>query len=297
MMNDRRDLPRPFQGADDVVEAAVQGAEIPGAVLHVRRDGRVVHHCAFGRRQFDQGVPVTPDDLFPVASLTKPVVAVGVLQLCEAGAVALDAPLATYRPEFATATVLVQYDLASGDVLTRPGRRSLTVRHLLTHTAGIHDGFVSTGPVMGTLYGRAGVVYDSRLLLEEKIERLGPLPLAHDPGEAWTYGLSSDVAGRLIEVVSAMPLDQHLAATVFGPLGMESTYFFVPHDVRPRTVGRHVRSSGSIVLIPPIRTRATRCGISAAEAVFTLRPPTTAALSRPCSTGAIQSCPQQASRP
>jgi CubicO group peptidase (beta-lactamase class C family) len=240
-----------FQRPDDVVEAAVQRAEIPGAVLHVRQGGRVVHHRAFGRRHSDQDASITPEDLFPVASLTKPVVAVGVLQLCEVGRIALDAPLATYLPGFANATVLVQYDVASGDLVTRPARRQPTVRHLLTHTAGIHDGFVSTDPVMGTLYERAGVVYDSRLLLEEKIKRLAPLPLTHDPGEAWTYGLSSDVGGRLIEVVSGKPLDQYLAATVFRPLGMQSTYFFVPPEGHPRTVGRHVRRNGKITPMPP----------------------------------------------
>jgi CubicO group peptidase (beta-lactamase class C family) len=242
---------RSFQRPDDAVEAAVQRGEIPGAVLHVRRDDRVVHHRAFGRRHFDRDDSIESEDLFPVASLTKSVVAVGVLQLCEVGMVALDAPLATYLPEFANATVLIQYDLASGDLVTRPARCQPTVQHLLTHTIGIHDGFVSTDPVMGTLYERAGVVYDSRLLLEEKIKRLGPLPLAHDPGEAWTYGLSSDVGGRLIEVLSGKPLDQYLATTVFGPLGMQSTYFFVPPEIRPRTVGRHIRSNGKITLMPP----------------------------------------------
>jgi len=238
------------QHANTIIDAAVRQGEIPGAVLQVRADGTVMHEQAFGRRQFDRDVLLQCDDVFPVASLTKPIVAAGVLQLCEAGAVRLDDVLARYLPEFRDPRVLLQYELRDGSMVTRPARRPITIRQLLTHTAGIHDGFVTSNRVMGTLYERAGVVYDLRLLLADKVRRLGPLPLAHDPGKAWTYGLSSDVAGRLIEVVSGQSLDRFLSRGIFEPLNMRETYFFVPPVARARLVARHIRrASGETSLM------------------------------------------------
>ena len=108
---------------------------------------------------------------------------------------------------------------------TRPAKRAMTLRHLLTHTAGVHHGHVEIDPVLGAIYEKAGVVHDSRLLLADKMRKLGPLPLAHDPGAAWTYGLSSDVLGRVVEVVAGVPLDQYVTRAILEPLGMRRTYF------------------------------------------------------------------------
>jgi len=239
---------RRFDEADAVIQAAVERSEIPGVVLHVRAQGRIVHERAFGRRHAGKRAALKIDDIFPVASLTKPVVAVGILRLCEDGRLGLDDPIERYLPEFAGPKVLVHYDLETGAVVTRPASGSVTIHHLLTHTAGIHHGFPSPDDVMGTLYEKAGVVHSDRMPVEEKVRRLGPLPLAHDPGQAWTYGLSSDVAGRLIEVVSGQPLDRYLARCIFEPVGMRSTYFFVPAGERSRIVGQHVHERGRVVV-------------------------------------------------
>jgi CubicO group peptidase (beta-lactamase class C family) len=186
-----------------------------------------------------------------VASLTKLPVAAGILQLCEAGRLALDDAVATYLPEFANATVLVRYDVDSGQTVVRRAQRPITVRDLLTHTAGIHHGFVMDDGVMGTLYERAGVVHDGRQALEEKVARLGPLPLVHDPGAAWTYGLSSDVAGRVIEVIAGEPLDRYLARCVFEPLGMRRTSYGIEPESRAGMAARHVRANGRLELFSP----------------------------------------------
>jgi len=190
------------------------------------------------------------DDLFSVASLTKPIVAAGVLQLCEAGPLGLDDEVATYLPEFADPRVLTSYDMATGAIVARGARTPVTIRHLLAHTSGIHRGFVTDDSVMGTLYDRAGVVHDARLPLAENVRRLGPLPLTHEPGAAWTYGLSSEVAGRLIEMASGEPLDLYLMRFVFEPLGMRSTFFFVLPEARHRIVGRHRRADGRACAAP-----------------------------------------------
>jgi CubicO group peptidase (beta-lactamase class C family) len=237
-----------FDEADRIIGAAVERGEIPGAALHVRAEGRVVHERAFGRRHIEEDAALCVDDIFPVASLTKPVVAVGILRLCEDGAIGLDDPIAHYLPEFTGPKVLVSYDLETGAIVTRPARGFVTVRHLLTHTAGIHHGFPRADDVMGTLYERAGVVHGDRMPMSEKVKRLGPLPLVHDPGQAWTYGLSSDVAGRLIEVVSGQPLDRYLARRVFDPVGMQNTFFLVPAEECSRLVTAHAREGDRVVV-------------------------------------------------
>jgi CubicO group peptidase (beta-lactamase class C family) len=239
-----------FGRAEAIVRDAVARREIPGAVLHVRAHGRVVHEQAFGLKHLEGDVVVTPDDIFPVASLTKPVVAVAILQLCRTGAVRLEDPVSAYLPEFRSPRVLVRYDVKTGRMSTRPARREVTVRDLLTHTAGIHHGHVEIDPVIGAIYEKAGVVYDSRLLLAEKIKRLGALPLAHDPGTRWTYGLSSDVLGRIVEVVANVPLDQYVARAIFAPLQMRRTYFFVPPEERLSVVSRYRKANGTIRPVP-----------------------------------------------
>src|SRR5437867_4092679 len=153
---------------------------MPGAVLSVRRHDRVICEHAFGRRRVDQDALLEVDDLFSVASLTKPIVAAGVLQLCEAGLLELDDEVGKYLPEFAEPRVLTSYDMATGAIEARAARTPVTIRHLLAHTSGIHHGFVTDDSVMGTLYDRAGVVHDAWLPLEENVRRLGPLPLTHE---------------------------------------------------------------------------------------------------------------------
>ena len=236
-----------FEEADRIARTAVERGQIPGVALHVRAEGRVVHERAFGVRRSDEGAPLALTDIFPVASLTKPVVAVGALQLCEQGVLRLDDPIARYLPEFASPTVLVSYNLESRALVTRPARRGIVVRDLLTHTSGIHHGFPQLDDVMGSLYERAGVVHGDGMPMAEKVKNLGPLPLVHDPGETWTYGLSSDVAGRLLEVLSGEPLDRFLSARVFEPLGMTNSFFRVPVGERPRLVSPHTREPCGLV--------------------------------------------------
>ena len=238
-----RDPTPSFAAADSAIERATASGRIPGAVLHVRAAGRVVHERVFGRRQAGEAALLPADALFAIASLTKPVVAAAVLQLCERGRLSLDDLVERHLPEFAEPKVLVSYDVATAVARTRPARRSITIRDLLTHTAGIHHGFVSSDSPMGLLYERAGVVHDARQLLDEKIRRLGPLPLVHDPGAGWTYGLSSDVGGRVVEVVSGVPLDRYLVREIFEPLGMRTTTYAVAPDLRPRVAVKHVRAA------------------------------------------------------
>lgn len=228
--------------AETIVRTAVERGVIPGAVLQIRADGAVVYERAFGRAHIEREAPLQADDVFPIASLTKPAVAAAVLQLRDAGRLDLDDPIARYLPEFADAKVIVTADT------TRPARRAITVRHLLAHTSGL-DGFTVGHALLRPLYERANIVYEGPFGLREKLQRLGAMPLAHDPGDAWTYGLSSDVAGRLVEVVAGEDLDRYLARCIFEPLGMKRTYFSVPPEALSRVVARHVRRETGLALM------------------------------------------------
>jgi CubicO group peptidase (beta-lactamase class C family) len=245
-----RPAPARAASAGALIGEAIARGEIPGAVLHVRTRGRVVHEESFGQKRIEDGAALSPSDIFPVASLTKPVVAAAILQLAEAGQLRVDDPVVTYLPEFARPRVLLRYDAATGEMATRPARRAMTLRHLLTHTAGVHHGHVEIDPVLGAIYEKAGVVHDARLVLAGKMRKLGPLPLAHDPGARWTYGLSSDVLGRVVEVVAGLPLDRYVARAILEPLGMRRTYFVVPDAERPRVVARYSCRAGTLREMP-----------------------------------------------
>jgi CubicO group peptidase (beta-lactamase class C family) len=239
-----------LQRAMALLTDAVGQGDLPGAVLHVRRRGRIVIGHAAGWTDIGRTRALQPEHLFAVASLTKPVVAAAIMQLVERGAVRVTDPVATYLPEFARPRVLVRYDPATGAMTTRPARRAVTIRDLLTHTAGIHHGFAEVDSVAGAMYERAGVAHAATLSLAENMRRLGPLPLVHDPGERWTYGLSSDVLGRVVEVVSRTPLEQYLARRIFEPLAMRETAFSVPPAHADRVVPRYGIANGTLRAMP-----------------------------------------------
>ncbi len=178
------DAPRPStEGIDAVLAGAVERGEIPGVVAVATSPDGVFYEGAFGRRDVGADVAMTADSLFRIASMTKPVTSVAAMQLVDEGLVELDAPVATYLPDFAL-QVLEGFDEATGDPLLREPTMPVTVRHLLTHTSGL------------------GYAIWSPLLLEASERGLFPglvsldAPLIHDPGARWTYGTSTELTGH-----------------------------------------------------------------------------------------------------
>jgi CubicO group peptidase (beta-lactamase class C family) len=247
-----------FERAAATIRDAVARGDLPGAVLHVRVRGSVAYERAFGWKDIEGDRALTPDDIFPVASLTKPVVAAAMLKLSEVRAVHLDDAVSRYLPEFEKPRVLVNCDPKTGVMTTRPARREITIHDLLTHTAGIHHGFAEIDSVFGTIYEKAGVVHAPRIPLADNVKRLGPLPLVHDPGTRWTYGLSSEVLGRVVEVVTGVPLDLYVSRTIFEPLAMRRTYFFPPLAERDNVVSRYGVTNGTIRALAPDRLEEPR---------------------------------------
>ncbi|PKW11170.1 CubicO group peptidase, beta-lactamase class C family [Streptomyces sp. 1222.5] len=204
----------------------VDEGRLPGHLLAVARGGRVAHLTTYGLRDVAAGLPVEPDTLWRIYSMTKPVTAVAVLMLAEEGGLSLDDPLERHLPAFAEPRV---YEGGSGaGVRTRPAAGPILLRHLLTHTAGLTFGFYHKHPV-DALYREAGLEYSvpPGAGLAETVEVYARMPLQFDPGTQWNYSVASNVLGRVVEVVSGQPLDAFFAERILGPLGMSDTGFQV----------------------------------------------------------------------
>ena len=217
---------------DAALEAYVEEEKLPGAALVIGRRGHVVYARAFGYRDREAGDPLEMTDLFRIASQTKAVVSVGVMILQEQGRLLIDQDLADFIPEFDSTTVAVKNE--DGGFGTVPAERNITVRDLLTHTAGIGYGW---GP--GTeSWEEAGIVgwyfADRDEPIAETVERMGSLPMDAQPGEAFVYGYATDILGVVIERASGMALDAFLRAEILEPLGMVDTHFYVPPEQADR---------------------------------------------------------------
>jgi CubicO group peptidase (beta-lactamase class C family) len=207
--------------------AAVQARS--GYVALIARDGVVQHIAEAGYADIEAERPMTADTLVRIASMTKPVTAVAVMQLVEDGALRLDQPLADIIPAFADARVAVSVMAGEdGQIETVAADRPVTIEHLLTHTSGI--GYVFDYETdLGRLYLTRNVYEDREMTLEERINHLAGLPLYFQPGERWYYSWSNDILGRVVEVVSGQNLESYMQARIFQPLGMNDTTFF-PHE-------------------------------------------------------------------
>ncbi len=223
---------------DGLLQAYVQEGWLPGAVALVAKDGKIIYHKAFGYSNLETAAPLQKDAIFRIASQTKAITSVGIMMLWEEGKLQLDDPVSRYIPEFKNPKVLLSFNAADTTYTTVAAKSEVTIRQLLTHTSGI--GYAQIGsPEMNALYAKAGVVGGigvGNITLGDKIKTLGSLPLFHQPGEKWTYGLNTDVLGYVIEVASGRSLDQFFAERIFAPLGMKDTYFYLPEAKRSRLV-------------------------------------------------------------
>lgn len=215
--------PAAFEKARADIEAGVKAGKIPGGLFLVARSGQVVNITAVGTEGPGDADPVTPETIFRVYSMTKPIVSVATMQLVEDGKLALEDPISKYIPEFANPKVLV------GNGETRPATREITVRDLLSHESGLIYGVFDPDSELGKMYMAAG---DTRFDITalELSKAIAALPLRFDPGTAWHYSRSTDVLGAVIEVASGKPLDVLLEEKIFKPLGMDDTHFYLEED-------------------------------------------------------------------
>jgi CubicO group peptidase (beta-lactamase class C family) len=214
----------------------VESGQIPGAVVLIARKDKVAYFRAFGFRDREQKIAMTPDSIFRIASMTKPITSIGAMMLAEEGKLDIGAPVSQYLPEFKDLKVRVeQVDPATGkkETVMQPQMRPMTVQDLLRHTAGlVYPPPIGNGPVSDAY--RDANVLDRNTTLAEMVTKISKLPLANQPGEVWEYSAAVDVLGRVIEVVSGMDLDRFLEERVTKPLGMSSTGFYVREADRDR---------------------------------------------------------------
>ncbi len=226
---------------DASLRAAVERKDVPGVVALVTDRKGVIYQGAFGVADVSTGRPLTADALFRVASMTKAVTSVALMQLVEQGRVSLDDPAEKYLPELVRLKVLEKFDPATGDYSVRPAAKKPTVRHFLTHTSGLAYPFTSAE--WRDLKPRAGETYP-----------FGG-PLLFEPGERWHYSTSVDVVGRLVEVISGQKLEDYFRQHIFAPLKMEDTFYNVAEAKGPRLVAQQQRAGdkmdGAIVLQSP----------------------------------------------
>ena len=225
------------------MQAVVDSSEFAGITILVIRDGKVVALDTVGFQNVTLRSPMRGDAIFRIASMTKAITSAGALMLLEDGKIVLSDPVSKYLPEFREMKVAVPDRSTSTGVRLVQADRAITIHDLLTHTAGFTYGAFNDGPVP-VLYREAGIVEGrapSDMLLAENIKRLATLPLVDQPGHAFHYGMSIDVLGRLIEVVSGESLDHFLETRLFKPLGMTDTYFWVPDAKRSRIATPYTR--------------------------------------------------------
>ncbi len=233
------------------MEAYVDDGRLPGIVTMVARRGHVVHWSALGFRDLEAGDPLAPDDILRIFSMTKPITSVAVMMLAEEGLISLDDPISAHIPAFGRSEVLT--DEGERVAVERP----ITVEHLLTHTSGLTYGFFGDTPV-DRLYREANFFGEAQGL-DDFATRAGQMPLLAHPGEVWNYGVSTDLLGRLVEVVSGQPFDSFVRGRITDPLGMEDTAFFVTPEKRDRFMANYALIGDALqVTDSPVDGRFTR---------------------------------------
>ncbi len=242
-----------LQRIHEMVMRRVDAKQLSGAVTIVARKGRVVHYEAHGLMDIESKKAMSKDALFRLASSSKPITAVAVLMLLEEGKLKLTDPISLYIPEFKNTKVLVEGTPASPPMADRPpygekyyevpATREITILDLLTHTSGLGSGGGSSAEFVKLLQARKPTE-----TLADFIPRLGALPLDFQPGTQWRYsGLAGfDTLGRIVEIVSGMSYDQFLRTRLFGPLGMNDTWFNVPEKDASRVVTLYNRTPNGL---------------------------------------------------
>ena len=238
---------------DDMLNAAIDNNEVPGAVALVARNGKIVYHKTFGMADNGSGRELKRDDIFRIASQTKAITSTAVMMLWEEGKFSLDDPISKYIPEFSNPQVLDQFNEKDSSYTAVPARREITIRHLLTHTSGIGYGAIDEDDRFKKIYQKAGVtdLYTTQpVTIEESVRKLAGLPLHHHPGEQYVYSEGLDVLGYFIELISGVPLDQFFRTRILDPLGMDDTWFYLPESKYERLVPVQTLREGKWIKFP-----------------------------------------------
>jgi CubicO group peptidase (beta-lactamase class C family) len=220
---------------ESILQRAVQQGVIPGAVAIVASKNGILYEGAFGLMDVAKQRPMPKDAIFRIASMTKPVTSVAVMMLEEEGKLSLNDPVSKYLPGFLDREVIVSFNPDDATYTSRKTSRPVLIRHLLSNTSGLAYGFAN----------------DTTNRLQRKLNKPAEeLPLLYEPGTRWTYGGSTKVLGQVIEKITGAGLDRFFEERMFGPLGMQDTFFAVPAEKASRVVTTHRRENGKLVETP-----------------------------------------------
>ena len=211
-----------------VLKGATDRGDVPGVVVAVVNKDGVLYNDAFGKSSTLRNTPMTKDTIFNMASMTKAITSAAIMQLVDEGKLKVDDDVAKYLPKYKDPLVITKVNEADGTYETRPAKRPITIRHLLTHTSGIGYGFSS--PML------------AKIIEKTKKSELD-LPLLFDPGESWAYGASTRVLGLVVEAISGQKIDAYLQARILGPLDMTDTGYLVPTTKYSRVVAVNARNA------------------------------------------------------
>jgi methyl acetate hydrolase len=236
----------PLGRIDAVLRAAVDAKEVPGVVAMAATDQGLMYEGAFGTRDLGKGPAMTRDTLFRIASMTKAVTCVAAMQLVEQGKLALEQPVPAIDAALSAPQVLDGFDAAGAPKL-RPAKRPITLRHLLTHTAGFS---YETWDANTVRYVKASGMPSTAT---GKVAALR-LPLVFDPGDRWEYGINIDWVGRIVEAVSGKPIDAYFRDHIFAPLGMRDSGFVAAPEQRVRQASVHQRKPDGSLEPQPLET-------------------------------------------
>ncbi len=223
---------------DLILKQGIDSGWIAGAVGFIARDGKIVYDKSFGLADIENKIPMETSTIFRIASQTKAITSIAAMMLFEEGKFLLDDPVSKYIPEFARPTVIETFNPKDTTFTTVPAKREISIRDLLTHTSGIDYAGIGSETMRAVYakYSIPGGFGTDKIVLGDKMRDLGKLPLIHQPGEKFTYGLNVDVLGYLVEIWSGESLDNYFHKHIFEPLGMNDTYFYLPEDKTERLV-------------------------------------------------------------
>jgi CubicO group peptidase (beta-lactamase class C family) len=224
-----------LQRIDSLLAGYVREGVMPNGVSFVAHNGKIVHNKAYGYKNEEENIPVSTTDIFRLASQTKAITTAVLMTLFEENKFLLDDNIDKYLPMFANPQVYVSGNAEEGNLVTRPAKRKITIRHLLSHSSGYS--YRSFGEQL------RHINYSQPITTKEAVERIARTPLMHDPGESYTYGFGIDIAGYLAEVISGKTLDVLMKERIFDPLGMNDTYFYLPKEKHDRLVKTYIRTS------------------------------------------------------
>lgn len=236
---------------DKTVQEYINNKWIQGATVLIAKDGKIALYKSYGYNDAEHKKNLDKTAIFRIASQTKAITSVAVMMLYEEGKFLLDDAISKYIPEFNKPNVLDKFNAADTSYTTVAAKREITIRDLLTHTSGI--GYAQIGSKeANAIYAKSGVVGGigvGKIVLADKMKILGKLPLFHQPGEKFTYGLNSDVLGYFVEVMSGMSLDEFFKKKIFQPLGMNDTYFYLPKEKQQRLSNLFTENSNKQVVV------------------------------------------------